>query len=227
MAPMQARGEPLHPPPEQQSWPVAPQAAQEPDSQMPLAPHAVPSATLVPVSWQTETPVVQSTLPVWHAFDGVHDAPCVHALHVPAWQTWLLPQPVPSGRSPVETHDGVPEAQSMTPCLHGFEGVQALPPPSQLPESIGGPPDEPLALPSSPPASPPPEALPPFVPAPPESECAPPSSAQPEGPPSCAATSPLAHPAPCPTQSASATSAQVPTCGRTCFRANLLDAPSA
>jgi len=229
MAPMHSSGAPLQLPPEQQCWPVAPHGSHVPDSQMLLAPHAVPSATLVPVSWHVDAPVDQSVVPVWHAFEGVHAAPCVHAPHAPAWQTWFAPQLVPSGRLPVDTHVGVPEAQSMTPCVHGFEGVHAVPPPVQLPESVGPPPDPDEPLPPSSPACPPPELpLASFEPLRPESSpVPPPSSDQPEAPPSCSATWPLAHPAPCASQSASAASAQDPTRGRTSFRTDLLDARSA
>jgi hypothetical protein len=61
--------------------------AQEPLSQTALAPHTVPLVALVPVSVQTGEPPVQTIVPVWQEFVGVHAAPVVHVVQLPFWQT--------------------------------------------------------------------------------------------------------------------------------------------
>src|ERR1700722_1010207 len=81
--------------PAQQIWPCPPHAVHVPDSHTPLLPHAVPSATLEPVSSQTGEPVEQSVAPVSHGLPGVHAAPSVHATQLPLSQTSFDPQLTP------------------------------------------------------------------------------------------------------------------------------------
>src|SRR5271165_5862840 len=104
--PMQLWGDPPHVLPAQQDWPWAPHGWQAPDRQTPVAPHAVPSPTLVPVSLHCGVPVEQSVAPVWQALAGVHEAPCVHAVHVPLWQTWFAPHDIPFGTLPDAVQTG-------------------------------------------------------------------------------------------------------------------------
>jgi hypothetical protein len=90
-----------------------------------LVPHEVPLETLVPVSVQTDTPVVQEVVPVWHAFVGVHAAFAVHALHEPLSQTSLVPHEVPLlALFPVSVHTDTPVEQEVVPVWHGLAGVQ-------------------------------------------------------------------------------------------------------
>ncbi len=62
-------------------------------------------------------PVVQEVVPVWHGFVGdVQVAPAVQEVHVPAEQTWFVPQLVPSATVVVPfTHVEVPVEQEVTP----------------------------------------------------------------------------------------------------------------
>jgi hypothetical protein len=126
-AEMHASGAPPHVPPAQQYCPAAPHALHVPDSQTLLAPQAVPFARLVPVSVHDGVPLEQSVVPVWHALVGVHEAPCVHALHIPLPQTLPVPQDVPFATSPVGVQTGVPFEQSMAPVRHGTEGEHGVP----------------------------------------------------------------------------------------------------
>jgi hypothetical protein len=57
--------------------------------------HDVPSWAL-PWSTQTEAPVEQDVIPVWHAFAaGVQATFAVQETHWPLEQTWFVPQEVP------------------------------------------------------------------------------------------------------------------------------------
>jgi hypothetical protein len=92
--------------------------------------HAVVADLGVP-STQVCAPVVQAVTP-FRQIEGllVHAAPAVHETQVPSpLHTWFVPQVVPAAVLPLSTHLGAPEAQSMTPVLHGAPGfmLQALP----------------------------------------------------------------------------------------------------
>lgn len=57
---------------------------QLPLSQTSFVPHEVPFRTSLPVSWHTGWPVEQSIEPTWQVLVGEHEAPSVHAPHVPS-----------------------------------------------------------------------------------------------------------------------------------------------
>jgi hypothetical protein len=57
----------------------------------------------------------------------VHEAPAVHALHVPALQTWLVPHEVPLGRLPVELHTATPVEHDVVPFWQGLPVEQEAP----------------------------------------------------------------------------------------------------
>jgi hypothetical protein len=78
-----------------------------------------------------DAPVTQDVTPL-RQIDGlaVHAWLAVHDTQVPVpLHTWFVPQVVPAAVLPLSTHFGAPEAQSMTPVLHGEPGlvVQAVP----------------------------------------------------------------------------------------------------
>jgi hypothetical protein len=82
-------------------------------------------------SMQVDAPVTQDVTPL-RQIDGlvVHAWLAVHATQVPLpLHTWFVPQVVPAAVLPLSTHLGAPEAQSITPVLHGEPGlvVQAVP----------------------------------------------------------------------------------------------------
>jgi hypothetical protein len=62
-------------------------------------------------------------------FGEAQSAPCVQATHVPALQTWFVPQDVPfAAVCAVSWHTGAPDAQEMAPTMQGLPGgVQAVP----------------------------------------------------------------------------------------------------
>ena len=73
-----------------------------------LGPHAVPLATLVPVSMHVVVGE-QESVPVWQALVGVQAEPWLHAPQVPLVHTWFAPHGVPLGvLAPVSVHTGVP-----------------------------------------------------------------------------------------------------------------------
>jgi hypothetical protein len=99
---------------------VAPveQAAHTPLSHTWLVPQDVPFVTGVPMSVHTPTPVVHTTLPTSQGLGGVHEAPALHAAHVPLSQTWPVPHVVPLAALfavPVSVHTGVPVVQLVVP----------------------------------------------------------------------------------------------------------------
>jgi hypothetical protein len=104
-----------------------------------FTPHELPSASVVPVSVHVAAPVEQSVVPVWHALVGTQATPCVHALHAPLSQTWLVPHVVPLVTLvPVSRHVSAPMEQSVTPVWQGTAtGVHAAPveQPTQAPLS--------------------------------------------------------------------------------------------
>jgi hypothetical protein len=96
--------------------------------------HAVPFATLDPVSLHTEEPLVQLVRPEWHGFAGAQVAPAVHELQLPALHTLFVPHVVPFGATPASppasstSHTGAPVAQEIAPTRQGFvAGVQLVP----------------------------------------------------------------------------------------------------
>ena len=90
-------------------------------------PQVVPSATFVAASTQTEVPVEHEVAPLWHGLATNGQArPAVHALHVPALQTWFSPQLVPSARlTPESRHTELPVEHDVVPVWQAFAGVQA------------------------------------------------------------------------------------------------------
>ncbi len=105
-------------------------AVHEPLSHTWLVPHVVPFVTAVPVSVHTPTPVVHTMLPTSQGLGGVHEAPALHAAHVPLSQTWPVPHVVPLAALfavPVSVHTGLPVVQLVLPAWQGFVGVQLAP----------------------------------------------------------------------------------------------------
>jgi hypothetical protein len=103
-------------------------AAQVPLSQTSFVPHDVPLATSVSVSTQVGAPEEQLMEPTWHAFEGVHELPVVHAPQDPLSQTSFVPHDVPLATLvSVSTHADVPDAQDVVPAWHGFVGVHEVP----------------------------------------------------------------------------------------------------
>jgi hypothetical protein len=88
----------------------------------------VPFAAGRPESTHTDVPVAQLVLPVWQGSAGVQAASATQPTHVPALQTWSVPQEVPSESGvPESTQVEVPVAQLVAPVWQGFAGVQATP----------------------------------------------------------------------------------------------------
>ncbi len=102
------------------------QAVQLPPLHTRLVPHAVPSASLVPVSVHTGAPLAHESVPVWQGFCGVQVDPAKQATQSPPLHTMLVPQVVPLGAFPVVVQTDVPVAQIVWPTLH-TAGVQARP----------------------------------------------------------------------------------------------------
>lgn len=102
-------------------------AVHTPARHVSLVPQEVPSVAGWPVSLHCTVPVVQLVWPVWQTFSGVHGKPAAHALQLPTSHTLLVPQLVPSGTLPDDTHVYSPVEQSTTPVLHGLDGEQATP----------------------------------------------------------------------------------------------------
>jgi hypothetical protein len=89
------------------------QAVQIPALQTMLVPHDVPSATFAGLM-HVELPDPQSVVPLLQTlFPGLHEAPAVHAPHVPLLHTWPEPHGVPLGETPFWVQTPVPELQSM------------------------------------------------------------------------------------------------------------------
>jgi hypothetical protein len=81
-------------------------------------------------SVQTGVPVAQLMLAIEaHALVDAQSAPWLHAVQMPALQTWFTPQPVPLATGVVSTHTGDPEreGQAVTPFMQELGGVQASP----------------------------------------------------------------------------------------------------
>jgi len=79
---------------------------------------------------------VHTGVPVAHSMVAVdaqgssaaQSAPWLHAVQIPALQTWFGPQVVPFGTGvAVSTQTGVPVVQVVVPVTHGLRGVQAAP----------------------------------------------------------------------------------------------------
>jgi hypothetical protein len=83
--------------------------------------------TLTLLSVHTGDPLPQVSVPVWHGFEGVHDAPLVHEPQTPAEQTWFVPHEVPFCWFPVSSHTGTPVPHEVFPTLHAFGGWHAFP----------------------------------------------------------------------------------------------------
>jgi hypothetical protein len=113
-----------------------------------LVPQDVPSATF-PVSAQTDVPVEQEVIPVWHRFVGWQLTPAVHEPHVPLSHTRLVPQDVPFATLPVSVHRDIPVMQDVVPARHGLLGWQLTPAVHAaqvpLPQTLFAPQDVPLA----------------------------------------------------------------------------------
>jgi hypothetical protein len=92
------------------------------------APHGVPTG-LLPLSTHSEVPLAHEVVPSLHGSSGVHMVPAVQGPQLPAWQTWLVPQLVPSGRAvPVSWQVEEPVVQVSVPVWQGLlVGVQGPP----------------------------------------------------------------------------------------------------
>jgi len=97
-----------------------------PLSQTWLVPQELPLGRL-PVEVHTGSPVEQSVWPDRHGLVGEHVAPCVHAPHVPLWQTSLVPHDVPLETLPVGLQTGKPVEQSVVPVWQGLPVEHAVP----------------------------------------------------------------------------------------------------
>ncbi len=74
------------------------QPTQLPPEQTSLVPQLVPLGRAAPESVQTGMPLPQRMTPAWQDEPGSAQAdPSTQATQLPAEQTWLLPQEVPSG----------------------------------------------------------------------------------------------------------------------------------
>ena len=112
-----------------QSTPAV-QALHAPLLQTRFVPHVVPFAICVVESTQVCAPVAQEVVPARHGFGLVEqEAPAVHAVHVPALQTWFVPQDVPfESRVVVSMQVCTPVAQEVVPATHLFGFVEHAPP---------------------------------------------------------------------------------------------------
>jgi hypothetical protein len=104
----------------------ASQALQAPPPQTASGPQLVPSGSTVASSLQTG-PAVHDRTPPWHGFVGVHAVPGAHETHAPPEQTRSVPQPVPSGSSPVFVQTGNPVLQVSAAVRHGSGDAHASP----------------------------------------------------------------------------------------------------
>jgi hypothetical protein len=102
------------------------QAPQVPLSQTLLFPHDVPSATL-PVSAQTEVPLMHDVAPVLQGLVGWQLVFAVQAPQVPLSQTLLFPQEVPLATFCPVSEQVIAGEQAVLPTWQAFEGVQATP----------------------------------------------------------------------------------------------------
>ena len=121
--------------PVRQGWPVTVQLA--PVAQIPhvpvalhtrLSPQDVPAARFVFVSVHCGVPVEHTSVPAWQGFVGAQVAPAWQVTQSPVWQTMLVPQDVPFGRSPISVHSGAPVAQLISPLRQGFSVRVHAPP---------------------------------------------------------------------------------------------------
>lgn len=87
-----------------------------------LVPQPTPSATDVPASVQTATPVSQASVPLWQGFAGVQVAPAVQVVQAPSVQTLLVPHEAPAGALPTSTQADTPIAHDMRPALQALAG---------------------------------------------------------------------------------------------------------
>ncbi len=112
----------------------AAQATQLPALHTRSVPQLVPAGVLAVEFTHVWVPVAQLVTPALQRLGLVEQAlPAVHETQAPARQTWLVPQPVPSGVFAAEsTQVWTPVAQLVTPCLqrvgfvvHGSPARQA------------------------------------------------------------------------------------------------------
>jgi hypothetical protein len=112
-----------------------------------LFPHEVPFAML-PVSAQTEVPVMHDVAPVRHAAAGVQVIPAVQDPHIPPLQTLFVPHEVPFAVLPVSAQTGIPVPHDVAPVRHAVAGVQEAPavqaPQAPLPHTMFVPQEVPL-----------------------------------------------------------------------------------
>jgi hypothetical protein len=89
---------------------------------IPPDPQDVPLAT-IPVSLQTNAPVLQEPETVWHAV-AVHEVGLQPVQTPLLLHTMLVPQGVATGLFPVSMQTAAPVVQEFVPVLHRFAGVQ-------------------------------------------------------------------------------------------------------
>jgi hypothetical protein len=108
--------------------------------QVPLAlhtmfvPQLVPAARFLVVSEQVMVGE-QDCVPAWHGFIGVQARPAVHPMHVPVWQTMLIPHVVPLATFPDALQTGAPVVHAVAPVLHGMPLTAQLAPTVHAPQT--------------------------------------------------------------------------------------------
>jgi hypothetical protein len=109
------------------------QAPQRPSSQTWFVPHAVPSASGIPVSTQVCAPLSQDVTLWVQAPAMVQSRPATQALQTPVpLQTWPVPHSMPAGFGvAVSTQIDVPVAQEVVPSTQAFGFVSQVAPATQ------------------------------------------------------------------------------------------------
>jgi hypothetical protein len=109
------------------------QAPQRPSSQTWFVPHAVPSASGIPVSTQVCAPLSQDVTLWVQAPAMVQSRPATQALQTPVpLQTWPVPHSMPAGFGvAVSTQIDVPVAQEVVPSTQAFGFVSQEAPATQ------------------------------------------------------------------------------------------------
>jgi hypothetical protein len=133
-APLEQLSAPFwHATPVEQLTPLA-QATHVPDGLHTPPSHAVPGAA-VPVAWHTPVPLAQEMAPWRHTWPGVHAAPALQPVQVPAPSQKPPPHAAPASTTSTETQVGMPVEQSVAPRRHGLTRVHGAPglQPAQVP----------------------------------------------------------------------------------------------
>jgi hypothetical protein len=103
------------------------QVVHEPLLQAKLVPHEVPSGLLLE-SIHAMVPVLHEFVPFLHRPGFVVQVPpAVHAAHVPALHTWLVPHVVPLVTFPLAPQTAAPVEHEMVPTVQGFPVAHEVP----------------------------------------------------------------------------------------------------